>query len=110
LDSRESFVALFGEEQAVAIERAAAGHRGFLLEGKKRGSDPFRDAIVICIGCECMTRFREDHGISASESRLKDWVRKCANLAQHDGPIDYLCLCLGMYDSWMRADTEKADA
>ena len=49
---RDSFVAAFGEEQAVAIERAAEEHKNGVHDN--RGSDSFKWAIAICIGYECM--------------------------------------------------------
>lgn len=80
-----------------------------LLEGHKRGSDPFRDCIVICIGHECMTRpeFRDEHGILPDPGALKSWARAHADIEHHDGPIDYLALVTGAYEEWIERTTTR---
>lgn len=99
MSTRESFVTRFGESQAASIEAAADMHRAELLEGDKAGSDPFRDAIVICVGFECMSldSYRDHHGITPSWIDLRDWIRSEGNLGDHDGPVDYLAMFAGAY-------------
>jgi hypothetical protein len=98
---RESFVEAFGEDQAAAIERAAEGHKNGIHD--RPGSDPFRWAIVICIGLQCMSEdaYRDEHGITAPWDALKTWIRASANLAAHDGDCDYVALMLGKYNEYM---------
>lgn len=98
---RASFVEMFGEDQAVAIECAAEGHKNGIHDNP--GSDPFRWAIVICIGHECMknAEYREHHGITAPWSALKAWIKASANLVEHDGDCDYLSLMAGTYIEYM---------
>lgn len=106
---RDSFVARFGEEQADALEAAGNGHRDTLLEGDKHGSDAFRDAVVIAIGFQCfeVDGYRESHGITAPADDIKAWIREEADLAHHQGPIDYLAMMAGAYNEYM---PEKEDA
>ena len=113
---REKFVAMFGEEQASAVERAANYHdngvnssRSGEDEGSNRGTDPFKWALLICIGYECMEkpRYREYHGIAAQWDDIKSWIKREAELDTHDGGCDYLSLFCGTYDEYM---PEKSDA
>lgn len=96
---RDSFVERFGAQEAAAIEAAAELHRSELLEGGKYGSDPFRDAIVITIGFQCLSRasFRRYHGIKTPWKELREWIKTEAHLAKHDGPIDWLAYGAGLY-------------
>ena len=103
---RESFVEHFGEDQAVAIERAAKEH-GTEIGATDRGSDPFKWAICICIGFECMSAegYREYHGITAPWDKIDGWIKLHANLAEHDGDIDCLGALAGCYDAYMAKAT-----
>src|SRR5882762_5114889 len=57
---REEFVTLFGENEAMAIEAAAEGHKNGIHD--KPGSDAFLWALAICVGFECCTKQRyADH-------------------------------------------------
>jgi hypothetical protein len=107
MSTRESFVATFGEEQAVALEVAGNGHRGSVLEGNKTGSDPFRDAVVLAIGFECFTNpgYRDWHGITAPADEIVAWVKEHGEIADHDGPKDYLSLLAGAYNEYVGIET-----
>lgn len=98
---RAAFVEAFTEADAAAIEQAAREHRNGVHD--EPGSDPFKWAITICVGHECLTRFREHHGITADADDVKAWVYEHGDLASHDGDIDYLCAFLGGYDGWVKA-------
>lgn len=98
---RPSFVARFGEADAVAIEAAAEKHKNGVHDNP--GSDPFRWAIVICIGYDCMSRFREDHGIHAPWDQIQAWIKGEADLASHDGDVDYMSLLAGTYNEYVAA-------
>lgn len=99
---RDNFVARFGEEQAAAIEQAADMHKDW-RSGNEKGSDPFRFAVVICIGFECMSKdsYREYHGITAPWADLHQWIKDHGDLAHHDGDCDYLTLFAGGYSEYM---------
>ncbi len=99
---RDTFVARFGEDQALAIEKAAESH----VEGSHalddRGSDEFRYLFLIAVSWECATRFAADHDITVPEAELRDWALSDGHLGEHDGDVpDYLGLIAGMYDGWL---------
>lgn len=94
---REPFVAEFGESVAKAIETAAAEHD----RGENKGSDPFKWAIAITIGWECLSKYRECHRIDAPSDRLAQWVRDHGDLGSYDGDIDYLALFAGIYNDFL---------
>lgn len=98
---RASFVERFGESDAAAIEAAANEHDNDVHPN--RGSDPFKWAVCICIGYECMTRFREHHGIAATEQAIREWALEFGQLASHDGDVDYLAAFAGKYNEWIPA-------
>lgn len=97
---RVAFVEAFGEANAAAVENAARGHMNGIHDNQ--GSDPFRWAIAICIGNECLGRYAEDHGITATPEELRAWVLEHGDLASHDGDVDYLALLAGAYDGWVK--------
>jgi len=103
---RDSFVAEFGEDQAVAIERAAAEHDNGVHS--VRGSDPFKWAVCICIGYECVSRpeFAEYHSITVPQERFKEWCLNHGELRSHDGDVDFLSLLSGAYGGYIQ--TEEA--
>lgn len=84
----DSFVARFGAEDAAKMFAAAREHatddaQGLatlaeLLAGV-RPQEPdggsFVWALAMCISYECLERFREAHGFSATTDALKDWFR-----------------------------------
>ena len=100
-DTKSSFVAQFGYEEAEKIMRAAEEHMNGVHD--ESGSDVFRWAICICIGYECMSKkeYRECHGIITPWEELKIWIKTYANLENHDGQIDYLALFAGAYDEFV---------
>lgn len=99
---RAAFAGKFGEDQAAMIEAAAVQHVNSAHDD--RGSDPFKWAIAICIGYECMTvdRYRDYHGITADAGELKAWVREHGGLASHNGDVDYLGAAAGAYEGWVQ--------
>ena len=107
---RESFVTRFGEYNAAALERAAEGHRPHLLDGDEHGDDPFADALAVCIGFECMSRFADSHGFSLDVEDVKAWAVEVGALNRHVGPVDYLALLSGGYDGWVSEEVAREDA
>lgn len=97
-----SFVKYFGEDQAKAVEAAAEEHANG-PNNTKRGSDPFRWAITIAIGYQCMEKdgYRKHHGITPKWDKLKAWIKRYGNLAEHDGDMDYLALLTGVYNEYV---------
>ncbi len=118
MSARDSFVARFGEENAAAVESAARGHWdgdvGGVHHDDDFGSEPFRYWFLLAIGFECVTRFREDHGIQAAVEDMQDWAKFDGNLAAHDGAIpDYLAMMIGAYNDWISpedySETARSD-
>lgn len=99
---RTAFVAAFGEDEAARIEAAAEEHANY-VNSSNRGSDPFRWALVICIGYQCMSReeFRTYHGIMTPWNVLHDWIVVNGDLRAHDGDCDYLGLFLDAYTPYV---------
>lgn len=79
------------------------------MEGGNRGSDPFKWAILICIGYQCaeIPRYREYHGVTVPFEEFKQWVKDEGELGSHDGACDYLTLFCGGYNEYV---PEKSDA
>ena len=99
----QRFAAVFGEDDAYAVMGAAEKHKNGIHDNP--GSDYFRWALCICIGYECLRRFRDYHGINASEADLDEWIKAHADLGSHDGDIDYLAAALvGAYDPYLNRD------
>lgn len=100
-----AFAERFGQDQADAVMQAAESHQNGVHDN--RGADPFKWAICICIGYECMTvdRYRQHHGITADPDEIKTWVYENADLGTHDGDVDYLGLMAGIYDGWLNPDS-----
>jgi len=96
---RDSFVQHFGEDQAAAIEAAAAYHN----DGGNKGSDPFKWAVAFAIGYECFSvdRYREYHGITASADKVRQWIKDCGELASHDGDFDVISMLAGVYNEYV---------
>lgn len=116
---RASFVEHFGEDEAVAVENAAAAHA---IQGGRRifdkmaepfvgptdlvnvpdGADHFQHALLIAIGHECVSKYRQAHGITTKESKMKQWAREHAHLDRYDGPMpDPLADEVGAYSEWL---------
>lgn len=104
---RASFVARFGEECAVQIETAAVYHRG---SNRYKGSDPFKWALLICIGYNCVGAYRVDHGITIDASDFTDWCIMYGELGSHDGDCNYIALASGDYDIYMPAESPQEPA
>jgi hypothetical protein len=102
MNCREKFVEQFGAEQAVKLEVAAESHSNGVNSGR-RGSDPFKWVLLICIGYDCAKKqgFREYHGITIPWEELKQWIKDRADLGSHDGDSDYLSLFAGTYNEFM---------
>ena len=98
--TRDSFVEHFGEEEAQNVEAAALLHEDTLFD--ERGSDPFRWAICICIGFQCMEldKYRSHHGITTPWKTLKQWIKEHGDLQNHDGDVDTLAHGAGMYEEY----------
>jgi hypothetical protein len=105
---RESFVKRFGEDQAVAIELAAESHKNGIHD--KTGDDPFKWAILICVGFQCMEidKYRKSHNITIPFEDIKKWAIEDGDLRSHNGDVDYLCLFAGKYNDWI-AEKELID-
>jgi len=99
---KESFIKKFGKEEAEKIEKAAQEHENGVNNGNK-GRDPFKWAILICLGYECISKdgYRDYHGITTPWPELKKWIKRSAKLHTHDGDCDYLSLFAGVYNEYM---------
>ena len=105
---KEDFIKIFGKNEAKNIEEAAQSHGNGINNGNI-GSDPFKWALLICIGYQCMEieRYRKHHGIKTSWKKLKSWIKKHGELDTHDGDFDYLSLFAGVYNEYMPKKEEK---
>ncbi len=106
---RTAFEAKFGAEQAEAIFDAAEGH-GNGINDANRGSDPFKWALLVAIGYECMSKdgYRNHHGITAPWSDLRQWMIDHADLGSHDGDCDLIAALCGAYDEFVPVEQEQA--
>lgn len=106
---REQFAAKFGEDQAAAIE-AAANEHGNGINNTNLGSDPFKWALLICIGYECASKdsYRDHHGITAPWNTVSRWIKDHAELGTHNGDVDYLSMFAGAYNEFM-PENQKAE-
>ena len=97
---RTSFEERFGAEQADKLYAAAVGHSNGVHD--RPGSDPFRWAVAIAIGYQCaeVDSYRASHGITAPWPEVQQWIKDEADLAHHDGDVDYLSLFAGVYDNY----------
>lgn len=105
---RDKFVAVFGEDEALCMEASAEEHANGINDAN-RGTDPFKWAILICIGYECFTkdRYRQHHGFHYQPDVLKAWICAHADLGTHDGDSDYLALFGGAYTPYITANTTE---
>lgn len=102
----DSFLERFDADTASAITDAAIEHSNDVHD--QRGSDPFRWALLICLGYECMEkeRMRQYHKITPAWSDLHDWMTEEPQrqaFAEHDGDVDYLALFVGVYTPYVVA-------
>lgn len=107
---KEAFVKKFGEEQTVAIEKAAEEHRN-MSNGTNRG-DLFQWALLIAIGYQCaeIDSHREYHGITIPFNEFKSWVKEHGNLTNYVGDMDYLALFAGIYDEYVKVEDASLEA
>ncbi|HET7178378.1 MAG TPA: hypothetical protein VFI14_01575 [Chryseosolibacter sp.] len=105
---RKQFAKQFGEDQAAAIEAAAKSH-GNGINDVKIG-EPFKWALLICIGYQCfeIDRYRRHHNITAPFSEIKEWIINHADLASYRGDLDYLSLMAGTYNEYMKEGSDVA--
>jgi hypothetical protein len=103
---RASFVERFGEIAAAVIENAAEDHNNE-VHGNK-GADPFKWALLICIGYDCFTLHDGVKDLKLEE--VKDWALKHGKLATHDGDCDFLFLMTGGYKEWINNDDMEQEA
>lgn len=97
---RESFVAHFGEDQAVKVEEASLMHLQPVpwvgealamigLDADRRemnwGSDPFKWHMRNAITHDCLTKYRNEHGITPTTEELQAWCRLHGDLDNFDG-------------------------
>lgn len=97
---RSSFVAKFGKDAAEKIEAAANEHDNG-VNSRSKGSDPFKWALCIAIGYECVSKYADYHKIKLDPEAFKAWVVKHGDLGSHDGDVDYLSALVGVYDEFM---------
>jgi len=98
LSVKEKFVRDWGEDLAQKVEEAANSHRNGVNDQKI--GDPFKWALLICIGYQCLEveRYRESHGIPPLDwEKMKIWIRDNAELGSYSGDFDYLSLWAGAY-------------
>ncbi len=109
ISTRESFVKRFNEETAQAIEAAADEHKNGVHD--RAGSDPFRWAIAICLGYECMSKesYRNYHGITPPWDDLKAWIKTDGDLVNHDGEFDYIAAFIGVYSEFVPEKKEDGN-
>lgn len=102
---RDKFVAVFGEDEAQRIEASACEHANGINDAN-RGSDPFKWAILICIGYECFTKdsYRTYHKFHHPADTLKVWIIEHADLGTHDGDSDNLSLFGGGYSPYIKEE------
>lgn len=101
---KDDFIKRFGVKEAEAIERAAESH-GNGINDRRRGDDPFKWALCICIGYQCMeiSSYREFHEIRSPWDEIKSWIKDYAHIGTHNGDVDYLSLLIGKYKEYMPA-------
>ena len=106
---RNNFEKVFGKNEAQRVWDSAISH-GNSINDINKGSDPFKWALLICIGYQCLEKkdYRKHHSIVASWVRLKQWIKKHGGLNTHDGDCDYLSLMTGVYNEYMPQKTRKS--
>ena len=105
---RKKFVKAFGEKQATFVEKAANYHANG-INSECKGDDPFKWALLICIGYQCCEKgnYRKYHGITAPWAKIKAWIKKHGQLNSHVGDCDYLALLCGTYNEFMPKQPAK---
>lgn len=104
------FIKDFGEELAGKVEECAVGHSNE-VNSRNKGEDPFKWALLICIGYECLskTNYREYHHIPLKPSWkvIKSWIKKYGELGTHTGDLDYLALFGGAYNEFVKKEKKE---
>ena len=103
---RDSFEQQFGVDLADRVVMAANEHANGVND-TNRGSDPFKWALLICIGYECLSHpeYREYHRMELDWPIVKQWIVEEGNLASHDGDFDYVSLFTGDYNEYVGRDS-----
>ena len=57
--------------------------------------------MLICIGYQCVELYHAEHGITVPFDDFKAWAKESAELATHDGDVDYISLLAGSYNEYM---------
>jgi len=70
------------------------------INSTNKGSDPFRWALTIVIGYQCVEKYAKYHNIKVPFNEFKKWVIENAELHEHDGDIDWLALAAGVYQEF----------
>lgn len=99
---REKFVKDWGEELTKKVESAANEHANGV--NNVNIGDPFKWALLICIGYECLSapQCRKYHGIkNLNWSKMKQWIKDNAELKTYKGDLDYLALFTGGYKGFL---------
>ena len=98
----EAFAKKFGKSEADAIVAAAEEHAN-AANSTNRCSDPFKWALLIVIGYDCVHNrdYAKHHGITVSADEFDEWVTRCADLGSHDGTFDYLAAIAGKYNKYV---------
>jgi hypothetical protein len=97
---RENFEKWFSAADADRIVEAAEGHAAEFEIGSNRGADHFGGCFLLAVGFQCVDRYRDAHGIEASEERLREWAQENKTLLWTDaGDTDPLAH-LGAYESY----------
>jgi len=104
---RDRFVKRFGEEEAKRFEFAAEEHAND-INSKNKGKDPFKWALLICIGYQCFEKevYRKYHRITAKLKEINQFIIEDADLGTHDGDFDYLSLFAGVYNKYVSKKKE----
>jgi hypothetical protein len=104
---RESFVAQFGEENALALEAAAREHENGMHPNQ--GADPFKWTLMLVLSFQCaeLPHYQEHHGISLDWPSFQQWIKDHGELASYDGDVDVLALVCEVYTEYM---PETSDA
>lgn len=109
---RADFVKKFGAEEAEHIEAAAHEHANG-INSLNKGKDPFRWAVLICIGHQCMSHpdYRRHHQIETPWPQMDAWLKNYERrvwISEHDGDVDYLALFAGKYQEYVLTEEERA--
>jgi hypothetical protein len=100
---RDSFVKHFGQHNAICVENCAHEHRNG-INNQNTGSDPFKHALLLVIGYQCIEKYAVYHKFDMSKIsrfRFERWCVEHAHLDTHDGDCDYISLIAGIYNKFM---------